>query len=474
MTDSHLSPTPGMTRIGPYSVDRAALEISRDGARIDLSPQAVRVLLILADRAGELVTRQELYESLWPEADVDMDRGLNTLIRSIRHALGDSSTSPTWIRTYPRRGYRFLVAPDEAAPAESAAGTTRPLARRPWRTAALAACAALLLFMSSGWHARPEVDAPASIREAWLAGRYLLEQPSLERRAAAVPYFEDAVRREPGFAPAQAYLADALFWAGRISESHRYAASALALDPGDPHALFMSGVMAHVVDWDWSRAERLLRAAVRRAPGKVEYRVGLAFLLSTAGRRNDAVRELERARELKPVTSVVSADLGFMFLYSGLPGRAAEACERAFALAPDALYALDCAIAARELLHQATEARGLARKLLAHSGMNPDSVLGHSSLPPDSAMRRFRHWKADRAEDALARGEASPFAAALAFAMDGRVEPAIAALGRAAAGRSIGFVSVTVDPRFAVLYSRPGFSSLVQPIIDRGAARPVS
>ncbi|MGE3524986.1 MAG: transcriptional regulator, partial [Gemmatimonadales bacterium] len=99
MTDTHLGRTPGMTRIGPYSVDRAALEISRDGARIDLSPQAVRVLLILADRAGELVTRQELYESLWPEADVDMDRGLNTLIRSIRHALGVDSTRPTWIRT---------------------------------------------------------------------------------------------------------------------------------------------------------------------------------------------------------------------------------------------------------------------------------------------------------------------------------------------------------------------------------------
>jgi TolB-like protein/DNA-binding winged helix-turn-helix (wHTH) protein/Flp pilus assembly protein TadD len=102
-------------RTGLFEIDLGAGEIHKEGRRVPLQEQPFRVLALLVERAGEVVTREELQSRLWPaDTYVGFDEGLNTAIRKLRIALGDSSENPRFIETIPRRGYRFVAPVQEA------------------------------------------------------------------------------------------------------------------------------------------------------------------------------------------------------------------------------------------------------------------------------------------------------------------------------------------------------------------------
>lgn len=101
--------TPKAIRFGTYEVDLRSGELRKNGLRVRLSGQPFQILIILLERPGELVTREELQKRLWPgDLFVDFDRGLNAAINRVREALGDSAENPRFIETLPRRGYRFI------------------------------------------------------------------------------------------------------------------------------------------------------------------------------------------------------------------------------------------------------------------------------------------------------------------------------------------------------------------------------
>ena|ERR1700692_1404008 len=103
-------PSPSMLKFGPYLVDLAAGEVRKNGSRVRLQEKPLRVLALLAERQGQVVTREELKKRLWPEDTfVDFETGLNTAVSKLRDALSDSAEKPRYIETIPRRGYRFLV-----------------------------------------------------------------------------------------------------------------------------------------------------------------------------------------------------------------------------------------------------------------------------------------------------------------------------------------------------------------------------
>ena len=110
------NPLPGRGsgyRFGIFEVDPQTPELRKGGRLIGLRPQALRILLTLLTRPGEVVSREELKKTLWDDHTfVDFDQGLNHAIRELRAALGDVADSPRFIQTLQRRGYRF-VAPVE-------------------------------------------------------------------------------------------------------------------------------------------------------------------------------------------------------------------------------------------------------------------------------------------------------------------------------------------------------------------------
>jgi Tol biopolymer transport system component/DNA-binding winged helix-turn-helix (wHTH) protein len=147
---------PNPIRFGVFEIDLRAGELRRSGIKLKLGGQPFQVLTILLECPGEIVTREELQQRLWPETFVDFEHNLNTAINKIREVLGDSAENPRFVETVPRRGYRF-VAPVNGIPSaaqtsivESHAKPAPRGSRRFFRRRLHLALALLLAILSGG------------------------------------------------------------------------------------------------------------------------------------------------------------------------------------------------------------------------------------------------------------------------------------------------------------------------------------
>src|SRR5205807_10368422 len=111
------TPRPTTVRFGEYEADLRSGELRRQGHRLKLQEKPFQVLAALLTHPGELVTREQLRQSLWPaDTFVDFEHGLNTAVNKVREALRDSASNPQFIETLPRRGYRFVGRVDSDEP----------------------------------------------------------------------------------------------------------------------------------------------------------------------------------------------------------------------------------------------------------------------------------------------------------------------------------------------------------------------
>ena len=115
----------GIIRFGPFELDIANRELRKRGNVIKLRPQQVAVLLLLVERAGQIVSREEIHQHVWDnETFVDFDRGINFAINQIRAALGDDADDPRFVETIPRRGYRFIAEIESSEPDKTVASNS--------------------------------------------------------------------------------------------------------------------------------------------------------------------------------------------------------------------------------------------------------------------------------------------------------------------------------------------------------------
>jgi len=162
-------------RFDGFEVNLRSGEVWKNGARVRLQEQPFQLLRVLLERGGEIVTREELKQTLWPaDTFVDFDDGLNTAVKKIRDVLGDSADRPRYIETIPRRGYRFVGPVERQSPPEAAeqvavpnaplAVTSPPPEAAVWRRAvrrggfaAVAVLALIVVLLGAdvgGWRAR--------------------------------------------------------------------------------------------------------------------------------------------------------------------------------------------------------------------------------------------------------------------------------------------------------------------------------
>ena len=160
-----------ITHFEGFDADFRTQELRKQGVRVKLPQQSFKILQMLLARPGELVTREELRQALWPgDAFLDFDHGLNNSIARLRDALGDSADTPLYVETLPRLGYRFIgdfdvapAAPSPVAPSVSTREILRP-ARWKWSL--------FLCYWSSLWfwpvlRAGGSFHGPRSLRLWW-------------------------------------------------------------------------------------------------------------------------------------------------------------------------------------------------------------------------------------------------------------------------------------------------------------------
>jgi Tol biopolymer transport system component/DNA-binding winged helix-turn-helix (wHTH) protein len=156
-------------RFGPYEADLKTAELRKNGRLVRLQEQPFQVLAALLVRDGEVVTREELRERLWPSDSFgDFDQGLNTAINKVREALGDSAANARFIETLPKRGYRFMYAIEAEPTVSTAAGVhVEPVRTR--KPALLLVTAVIFAIAAAGfavlWIRRPALEPQLPLRQ---------------------------------------------------------------------------------------------------------------------------------------------------------------------------------------------------------------------------------------------------------------------------------------------------------------------
>jgi DNA-binding winged helix-turn-helix (wHTH) protein len=195
-------------RTGLFEIDFGSGEVHKEGRKVPVQEQPFRVLAILLDRPGEVVTREQLQAKLWPaDTYVGFDEGLNTAIRKLRVAFGDSAENPRFIETVSRRGYRFVAPVSETvaatprpqlaeivtpptAPAELPHARQRRTRRPAWALPAVAVIVILAgVAYLARWHSSANPDAQKRVMLAILPFQNLSNDPEQE-------YFSDGLTEE--------------------------------------------------------------------------------------------------------------------------------------------------------------------------------------------------------------------------------------------------------------------------------------
>ena len=252
-------PTGIAYRFGSFRLDSVSYRCFRGEMPIALAPKGLDLLLLLVARPGTLVSKDEIMRALWPDVAVT-DNALTQVVSDLRQALGDPSTSPQFIQTVPRRGYRFIAAVNASSSPDANPPPHVPVSR-------------------SRMPARAGVRETSSLDayRAFTEGRLKLEQMDAAHVPAAVADFERAVTLDSRYALPHVGLAHARFW---LYEATR------ARNQPDAATLTVAIADAHrATDLD---------------PDLAEAHAALALMLLSAGRLAEAVAAGRKSVALEP------------------------------------------------------------------------------------------------------------------------------------------------------------------------------
>ena len=340
-------------RFADLEFDPRTLELRKARGKVRLEGQPLRVLALLVQHAGDLVTREELRKQLWPgNTIVDFEHSINAAVKRLREALGDSVETPSFIETLPRRGYRFIHAVELAA----AHSPARPRGERhSFRQAGAFALAALLVMLvggsASGWRdsgltSEHRRHAHSAAHEAYMLGRaYFLKTPSVGALKAR-EYYQKSIAIDPTYAAPYAGLAELYAMVGwRFAKDPRsgyedirvatrqWAEKALTLDESRAEAHAALAWIAQQ-EYDWAVAERGYRRAIELNPNYGIGRIWYAMYLYGMERFEESALQARRAQELEPASPMVNTWAGRAYFFAGRLDDANAAWQLALELDP--------------------------------------------------------------------------------------------------------------------------------------------
>ncbi len=327
----------GRLHFGPFDFAPTTGELASNGQSTSLQPQPAKLLQILISCAGELVTREELRQHLWPDGTiVDFDQALNYSIRQIRTALGESAGEPVYIETLPKRGYRF-IATVTVPPTQIPQPKTR---------LHLYSLAAALVVLIVGFYLYSSSRKPGPLGKPqaldlhtynlYLKAVSMKDQLSRNGAEQSAKAFEEVIRRAPGYAPAHAGLANT--WATfpflrktppkeTLNKAAEIARRAIALDPSLAEA---HSALAHAYFnlWKWPEAEAEFKHALSLDPNSATTLQLFAICLATRGRFDEALQKAQSAAVLAPTSGLIAYTIATVYFHAGHYDQAIDAGRR--------------------------------------------------------------------------------------------------------------------------------------------------
>lgn len=479
----------GVFAFGPFEFDSRSGELRKHGLRVRLPDQARAVLELLLARPGDVVTREDIRQRLWPaDTFVEFDTATSSIVRKLRDALGDSADQPRFVETLPRRGYRFIApvlvgaeaaaAAHAAAPALPAAGTpASPSRSRSWTgpawisvTVAIGLLGAAAVLARTA--ARPRVSPEAN--DAYMKGVAARGRESVPGFRAAVTYFEEAAAKQPDFAMAYAQIADAqlqLVYAGEfapreiVPRADAAVQRALALDETIAFAHRTRAEILQTYYWEWDAGNREIRRSLELDRTSSDARAYAASMALTDGRVNEAIAEAEEAHARDPLSPRAALTLAGILRASGQVDRSLDELRTLVARDPRiarAHFQIGVTYALKEQWPQAVDALQEALEITP-ANARFQSYLG------------FALAKAGRLAEARAvldqlRARAqlqyvSGFGLALLHDALGEGDAALAALTRAYDEHAVEFSQWRQYPGFKALQTEPRYQAIFRRVV---------
>lgn len=396
---------------GTLRIDVAERRATMAGQPIALSPLLWRLLRLLAEQPHRLVTRAEIKRELWPYAErIDTERRLNTAVRALRAALGDSAESPRFIKTVRSQGYRW-VAGDRSDGGKATAAV-----------ALVGAC--LALTTSATWTSRTvQLTDPAAVMRA---------QSAVEDWRGS-PRFASLTRAE------------------RVVELAASGATAT------PILLVLKAELELGGRWNWRTAERDYRAALKLEPANADAQLGLAWLAVNRGQRSEALRLAGQLLTGAVLAGERRTDLGWLLIRAERPDLATIACGTNSGAS---INRLSCAHSALAALGRFGEARAVALHLMGDLHAAPERIARIRALPAAASYAEFLDWRVTN----FLPAHAPWFQRAQILADAGRDDEALDSLARAVAAHEPLAVKMASSPSFIGLRATPRFRALAEAV----------
>ncbi|HKY61168.1 MAG TPA: tetratricopeptide repeat protein [Gemmatimonadota bacterium] len=461
-------------RFDSFELDPRTSELRRDGMVVPLQPQPAGILALLVSRAGQLVTREEIQGAIWPDRVVDYDQGLNYAIRQIRAVLGDDADDPRFVETLPRRGYRFVGSVERVSDAELIGhGRGRLVAYG--LSGSLLAVVAVAAWAVLDGDASPRGERAALVspaeesslpvdptaRESFLIARRLLDTSDRAVLEQARREFEEALAREPDYAPALTGIGEALLRSGKAAEARAPLERALELNPRDAQAHHLLAQVFLFNDWRWEEAKRHLDESLRLRPEyPAAYQVQ-AYWHALNGRMEEARTSMRTALRLDPLSSYVHADAGWIDYWAGELDVAETRCARTLELDPGSGSGRTCLLFVRIEQGDQVAVREAARALMVAHEAGATDLTSFDLAPIGESLTRYWSWEAQRLEGLPERSAHEAFLLALAYAQLGREDDAFRQLDAARDGRTSWMLWLEVEPRLEPLRDDPRWAGVV-------------
>lgn len=483
-------------RFEDYLLNPEQGDLMKGTKRVRLQHLPFQVLLLLVERRGEVVLRQELRERLWPNGTfVEFDQGLNTAIRKLRQALGDSTQTPRFVETAPRRGYRFLP-PVEELPIESTVEETslegwgRPfpaLGRRTPVALSLTVAAVLgLLLLLPGFEKNlgttadgrtlplslvdsRKSDAPkranSEVEDLHSKGVYYLSRASLSE---AMESFKRSVRLDPNRSEAYSAIALTLILQEKLSPNERFsqarqaALKALERNPEDGTAYLALSMIKYLHEREWQEAEEILLRICALHPDWSTPHTLYADYLIRVGRSNEALAEIRLARNISPQNLATHSRLADIYFWARQYEKAIQQIESTLVLEPK--HAVNHNRLGRYFseVGRYEDAIGELQTALTLKSGNPSYVADLGYVYGVSGNEPLARQMLHRLHRASKHRYVSPFHIAQIHLGLGEKETALEWLEMAYQEHHPSLTLLRVEPRFDPLRSHPRFQALVR------------
>jgi DNA-binding winged helix-turn-helix (wHTH) protein/tetratricopeptide (TPR) repeat protein len=503
-----------------FEADLAARELRKNGVKVKVQELPFRALELLLNRPGEVLTREEFRQALWPEGVfVDFDHGLSSAINRLRDALGDSADTPIFIATVERRGYRWLapvhrpallspippiaseINPAGIETAETSAlpnavevsdkTLAHPASHFSWKWVLLAVASilvfALWIFRSdrrsagSGMTSQPSTSSavnPGSphvpnpeARDLYLKGRYYWNKRTPEDLNKAVDFFTQAIVHDPGYADAFVGLADSYNLLREFSvmppseafpRALAAAKKAVELDDKSSDAHASVAFVSFFGMWDVKTAEVEFRRALELNPNNAVAHQWYATYLVSLHRLPESLAEIERARALDPSSRSILADKGCILFLAGKDDEAIALLKQMEATEPDFVsphrYLRYSYLDKRDYPNYLLEFKKEAD--LLHDGTSLALVqaaeMGFAKGGGKAMLESLRQQE----KTLYAQGRFSPFLLAETCALLGDKKEALQYLQAAYDQHADGVAQIEGDPFFNNLHQEPAYREL--------------